>query len=402
VALLLLWPLLAPGVLALCIVAPLAWYCAIERRLPLYEPAAPTFVLVVAAAYMFLNIFWSPAPVLGLQLAIMFLGLVGVQYVTLAALERLDAEVLGAMAMGSLLGLLVAGAVHCAEIFEQQALRRLLLTHVPALRPNPAHMQLQGDRVTALAPYLMNRGTTLLVLMFWPAVLMAGTTGFLRSRAVRVAVVMLLAAAVFTSESGTAGVALVCSTLVFALTHFGANVTRRLVLAGWVAACLLVVPVALLLFQMQAYRANWLPYSVQHRVVIWGHTATLVPKAPFLGAGLAAARLEYDRSDSVPRAPGSPFALTTSVHSHNVYLQVWYEAGALGALIFLGVGLSLLRSISRATPDIQPHLYATFVACALVAASGFSLFAPWFTASLAIVGIFAAFGTLLHAALARA
>lgn len=402
VALLLLWPALAPAVLPLCIVAPVAWYCAVERRLPLHAPAAPTLVLVAAAVYLFLNATWSPAPVLSFQLATMFLGLVAVQYMTLAALGRLDAEALRAMALGSLVGLLVAAVIVGVEVFSQQWPRRQLLSYVPALRPNPAHMVLHGDRVTTLSSHLMNRGAGLLVLMLWPAALLAGTIGFLRSRPAQIAVAGLVAATVFASESGTAGVALVCSALVFALMRLYPLVAKRLVLAGWVAACLLAVPIALLLFQMQVYRASWLPGSVQHRVVIWGHTAKLVAKAPFLGAGIAAARAENDRSDSAPSAPGSPFKMTTSVHSHNAYLQVWYETGALGALILLGLGLALLRSMSRAAPEVQPHLYAAFVACALVAASGFSLFAPWFAASLAIVGVYSAFGAMLHASRGRA
>ena len=79
--------------------------------------------------------------------------------------------------------MLAAGAILCLDVFSEQWLRLLLLTHVPALRPSSAHLELQGDRVTMLAPYLLNRSVTVLVLLFWPAVLMLGAVRLMRSLA---------------------------------------------------------------------------------------------------------------------------------------------------------------------------------------------------------------------------
>ena len=35
---------------------------------------------------------------------------------------------------------------------------------------------------------------------------------------------------------------------------------------------------------------------------------------------------------TAPFAPGSNFRLTAGWHSHNDYLQIWYETGAVGAI----------------------------------------------------------------------
>src|SRR5262249_21619538 len=94
-------------------------------------------------------------------------------------------------------------------------------------------------------------------------------------------------------------------------------------------------------------------------------------------------------------APGSKYRLTTGWHSHNAYLQAWYETGAVGALWLLALGLLVLRSLASADAAAQPYLYAIFISCAAIAASSFSLWAPWFMASFAFAAIQAALGSTL-------
>jgi O-antigen ligase len=94
-------------------------------------------------------------------------------------------------------------------------------------------------------------------------------------------------------------------------------------------------------------------------------------------------------------APGTDFRLTTSLHSHNAYLQAWYETGAVGAAILMAVGLLVLRSVGEAPSHAQPYLYATFVSCALMGGASFSLWQTWFMASLGLVAVFATLGWAL-------
>ena len=111
-----------------------------------------------------------------------------------------------------------------------------------------------------------------------------------------------------------------------------------------------------------------------------------------------AARAHNDpRGYDAPLAPGSDFRLTTNQHSHNAYLQVWYEAGAVGAVFLLVLGLLVQRSLATATARAQPYLYATFVVCALMGGSSFSLWQTWFMASLGLVAVFATLGRALAA-----
>jgi O-antigen ligase len=159
---------------------------------------------------------------------------------------------------------------------------------------------------------------------------------------------------------------------------------------------MLVVPVATLAYHSHLYLSPWLAHSAQHRIVIWGYTSTLIAKAPILGSGINTARALNDPDGyDTPLAPGSDFRLTTNLHSHNGYLQTWYETGAVGALILLGFGLLVLNSLARAPTEVQPYLYATFATCALLGGTSFSLWQPWFMASFGFAAGFAMLGWAL-------
>src|SRR5262249_26346193 len=148
------------------------------------------------------------------------------------------------------------------------------------------------------------------------------------------------------------------------------------------------------LYSAEAYHARWLPDSARHRVVIWGVTSGLIHNAPVFGAGISTGRAMQEAADAAgtPVIPGTRYQLAPGVPSHNAYLQVWYETGAVGALILLGLGLVVLRSLARFPAPVQPYLVAAFAACALSVATAFAIWAPWFMASLAMAAIFAGLG----------
>ena len=396
----LMFPMTAPVLLPLCAIAPLAWYWSAERRLRWHRPSAVAASLALAGLYLFVNATWSLSPPSAFAAVALIFVTVAVLHIVLNALPDLDAPPLRSMAAGTLAGLAVAGALLCVEIFSEQALRRVLIRLVPQLQPTPLHVEMAGGEVARLMPYLPNVSVSVLTLLFWPAALIACRLGLPRRHRWGVLAASAVAAAtVLASEHATSKVAFAGAALVYALYLARPRLARRLVLAGWVTATLLVVPIVSSLYAAGAHRAAWLPESAQHRVVIWGYTSGEVAKAPLLGAGIGTARaLHEGRSPDTPRAPGTKFQLGTGLHSHNAYLQVWFEAGAAGALILLGVGLLVLRALRRFAPMVQPHLAATFVAGALLAASSYSVWAPWLMGSLAMACIFAGLGAALPAA----
>jgi hypothetical protein len=87
--------------------------------------------------------------------------------------------------------------------------------------------------------------------------------------------------------------------------------------------------------------------------------------------------------------PGTQSPRETNIHAHNAYVQVWYEAGAVGVILLLSIGLLTIGAMSRTPPWVQPFLFATFASQALVAAFGFSVWAPWLLSSFVLAAIFA-------------
>jgi hypothetical protein len=371
-------------------------------RLPLYPPGPATMVLGLAAAYLAINASWSLSPDTAAKAVVLALLMVATLHVVMSTLPDLEPPPVNAMALGALVSLAAAGALLCFEVFSDQLLRRALIRLVPALQPNPNHVVTDGGQALRLASYLPNASIGVLTLMLWPATLMAARLGLLRAWKVPVAIAgVAVGATVLASEHGTSQVAFVGAGLTFLLFRLRPQLGRVLLMAAWVAAIVLVVPTVSLLYSAEAYRASWLPPSARHRVVIWHATAEQIPRAPFLGAGIGSARVVREAADRKGiTAPGTRFQLSPSWHSHNAYLQVWYEAGAVGALMLLGLGLVVLRSLMRLSEDVQPYLGATFAAGALLIATAYSIWAPWFMASLAMAAIFAALGAALRCSIA--
>jgi O-antigen ligase len=396
----LLWamfPMTAAVLLPLCSVAPLAWLWVQRRGAGRYAVSPVTAALGLAAAYLATNASWSLSPESAVRAVVLVLLMVATLHVVLNALPHLKPPPLHAMAAGALAGLAAAGALLCVEVYGEQMVRRFLIRLLPVLQPSPNHVAIDGAQALRLAPYLTNASISVLTLMLWPAVLIAVRLGLVwRWKVAAAAAAAVVVATMLASEHGTSQMAFVGAGLTFALFRVRPQLGRPLLVGGWLAATLLVVPLVSLLYQAEAYRVPWLPESARHRVVIWHATAGQVPGAPVLGAGIGSARtLRETANREGLTAPGTSFRLSPGLHSHNAYLQVWYEAGAVGALILLGLGLVVLRSLRRLAEGTQPFLAATFVAGALLIASAYSIWAPWFMASLAMASIFAALGAAL-------
>ncbi len=80
-------------------------------------------------------------------------------------------------------------------------------------------------------------------------------------------------------------------------------------------------------------------------------------------------------------------------HSHNHYLQIWYELGAVGAALFLLAGLVLLQKMRSMAQGIRPYAYASFVAACSIAAFGWGLWQTWLLAGYSLSAIFLIFAS---------
>jgi hypothetical protein len=390
-------PLTAPAVLALTILVPLLAFWSSGQRLRQHMPAAALTALALAGIYLLINVSWSLTPGSALKSVGLLFGIAVVLHVMLTTLPRIDSRIARALGLGFLIGMAIGGAFVCFEVLSGQWSRKVAMLAFPSLSPNPSHMDLDpGGEVAVLHPHLVNRSTTALALAFWPAVLTLTAIGLTRRTRLALAAGLWLGPiAIAASNHATGKATFIGGAIVFALARLSLSAARRLVVSFWIVATLLIVPLAALAYTGGLYNADWLHSSAQHRIVIWGYTSHQVAKAPVLGSGISSARaLHHPHDPNTPRAPGTDFRMT-SLHSHNAYLQVWYEAGAVGALFLLALGLLIARALSRTPAEISPYLYATFAACCVLGISSFSIWQGWFMSTLAIVPVLTAIGMTL-------
>ena len=201
------------------------------------------------------------------------------------------------------------------------------------------------------------------------------------------------------SHHATSKLAFAGAAAVYGIGRLSLVLTKRLLIAGWLVATLLVAPLATLAYSNDLHLSRWLGHSARHRIVIWGYSSAEIAKAPLLGAGISSMRAMHNsqaETDTWVARTGSPFT-APFFHSHNAYLQAWHEAGAVGAGLLLILGLLILRAIAAQPPQLRHSLYASFASAALLAASSFSLWAPWFLSALALTALFACLATALPA-----
>jgi O-antigen ligase len=388
----LLAPAIAPVVLPFCLILPLTWYWQAHGNLHIFDFAPTSIVLAIAAGYASINAIWSPARAEAYQFAAMLLLITVCAPVAVATLRRLGIRgAIHAMAVGFCGAFVAVGAIWCFEILSQAAIHVRIMAVIPFLWPNSS--QYIGAE---LPDHFLNHKMVGLAVLFWPAVLAATHLRPGRaSRGLLLCGLLPASIAIAASEHQTSQIALLMSAIVYAAFKVVPWAAYTILRAAWVLACLAVVPLCLAAYSAELHKAHWLQSSARHRIVIWKATADRVLDAPLLGSGIHSSRVISKREPAPPLSPGTPYRLTVSWHSHNAFLQVWFEAGAVGAAILLVFGLLVLRSIHRRSQPVQAALFATFSSCTMIAATGYSAFAPWLSASFALGAIFGALATAM-------
>ncbi|KAB2915771.1 MAG: O-antigen ligase family protein [Hyphomicrobiaceae bacterium] len=390
-------PMTAVALLPLSVAAPVTWAWARQGRLRLQRPSAAILGLMLAALYLLLNATWSLSPAAAYSSVAMLFTSIAAAHITSSALQDSENALLRTVGLAACAGFIVGSAAVCFEVLNGQWTRAMLAPYVHGLAADLNRTETVNGAVILFPSYLLNRSITALALLFWPAVLLIKlVSASRRQKGLLLAGLLPVLVAIFRSSHATSKMAFIAGAAVYALFWISPLLGRRAVIAGWIAAIFLVVPAASFAYSKGLHLAEWLPASARHRVVIWGHASAQIGEAPILGIGIASGRALHDPHDPQPKyEPGTTFR-TSALHTHNGYLQTWYETGAVGALLLLGVGILLWRSLAAADERAQPYLYAAFTSCAVMAGSSFSLWAPWFIAAIGFTAVVAVLGWTLH------
>ena len=372
-------------------------------------------VFLCLSLYLHLNALWAPNTSTALLKAS---ALTLIFVITLLMSQTFRRQSDGAIASTGkiiILGAAIGTGLACLEFATGHHIREAILTAWPSIRPGDNSIkiiaQINGEMIElaesefrrhydnvkiVIEPAARNRGASLIMLLLWPLLLLAVNQANKFTRRAGVLLIGIASAlSVVLSVSQTAQTALILSALGFLAAFHLPRVTHHAIVGAWCVATVLAVPLAAAPFELELHRADWLFRNAQDRVRIWHYTARQIPKAPMLGTGIRSTRLiSREMQKSVVREPGdatSPMRLGR--HSHNHYLQIWYELGAVGAALFLLAGLVLLQKIRSLAQNIRPYAYASFVAACSIAAFGWGLWQTWLLAGYSLSAIFLMFAS---------
>jgi O-Antigen ligase len=349
-----------------------------------------------AAVYLFINAAWSEDPSRAVGKAVWFTLVAAMSYAACRALANWDKPQIDRAVPAFLAGLIVGVVLVLFEAATGRLLTVSLYNLLPFTRPESVKaLVIKDGEVFRIAAFELNRNVNVMLLMLWPALLCLVARGEPRWRWLSIAGLFLaVTASVFLSTHETSKLGIVLSAIVFAVALAWPVFTRYAVLAGWCLAFILVVPLATLAYKAELQQADWLPYSAQTRVTLWAYTAEQVPDAPLLGIGATSTRkIDLERDDRQrpdrPRETGEDYGWRAGPHAHNVFLQTWYELGAVGALLFMVAGAAVILSFGGLPRATQPYVLAHFTAFVTILAFGWGLWQSWLMAVAGLAALYA-------------
>ena len=95
-----------------------------------------------------------------------------------------------------------------------------------------------------------------------------------------------------------------------------------------------------------------------------------------------------ERSGTAKPMGKQGFERSTNAHAHNIFLQAWYETGAVGGLLLLTLMCVVWQNAAKLGAALQPHVNACFAAALSLAWATFSLWSIAHIAMFAIGAIF--------------
>lgn len=344
-------------------------------------------------AYAALSAFWSQSPMVAVEKA--GVGAL-LAFVTLACAftappkARLDLPLLN----GLWVGLTVGALFLSVELATGQAIK-IAVVNALGFREgqiNPAKfMTWENGRLYKIGMAALTRSMAPLVLLLPAAIaaIMLCANPALK----RYFVALLVASAVFAigaSDSQTAKLALIVGAGVALAATWSLDWTRRLLMTGWGMVCLLILPIT---FGLQAIEINRYTTAKELlagaspaiRIEILAAYSSRVMERPIFGHGTNMSYVIGPQSDAeTESATGHAATGGMRQHPHNVYMQVWFELGAVGAVLLTLVGVSILSAIAKLPSCAQPMAYVTFAVVATVLAPSYGMWQYWFMTAIAL------------------
>ncbi|HXF55567.1 MAG TPA: O-antigen ligase family protein [Hyphomicrobiaceae bacterium] len=380
-------PRSSPALLLALALLAAAWVAGADLRRQAEGTGFTLFAALAFGLYLLLSVAWSADRSEAIGKVTLYFVFTGAVWIICSGARLMGERLLERLLTTLLIALAVGLFYLCFEELAGHWIKRELFRLVPAIRLPERHLIIANGEVEGVRAYASNRNMAALALMLWPMLL--GAQSVLPPPWGRIAAWTMLATSALTiglSEHDTSLVALPAGALVFLLARGWPRLSIGLLAAGWMTATLMVVPIVSAAYRdASLHFATWLPHTARQRVILWGYTAEQVAKRPWLGVGIAATKsLDLRRKDVEETPPGYVYPLRTGPHAHNIYLQTWYELGAIGALLLTWLGLAVLKAIAGLSRVLMPYALACFTTASIVGAFSWGMWQAWFMAAFGI------------------
>lgn len=226
------------------------------------------------------------------------------------------------------------------------------------------------------------RGGVVLQGLVW-----ATAAGFLAQGRRSLAILSLLVAGLLSAQFAMLATALAfaAGVLAFAFAFAAPRLAilwTALALAIWMLAAPLLTPFLL----AQPGLETMLPASWAHRAAIWNHVGILIAERPWFGHGLDAGQAHIAAFDTRVVIDGLPMD-ALPVHPHSASLQIWFELGALGALLaaaLIAYGGWRLADALRHDRHAAAAAAATLCGFGVIANVSYSVWQEWWLAAMLV------------------
>jgi len=349
-------------------------------------------VCLLLGAYVLVNATWSADPETGMRKAALFASLVFMSFAAVKAVPAWDRDILCRAGLLFAVGIFVGALFVFVELLTYGMMTSIMMNWAPFLRPkSPDHLQITQGQVTGIDLDQLDHNLGFVMYGLWPGLLaLSSLAGFIRLTAM-LSFFVTIAIVVIASVHLSSKVALLgSSVVVMAMWRWPQRVIRILAVF-WCASFVFVIPASYIAYQGGLHFATWLPGTARERVIIWEYTARRVLSHPLLGVGVESTPVlsaQQRAAGTLEQPEGFVYPRTLGSHAHDIYLQTWFELGALGVLLLAMAGAAVAMLIPSLALSAQPFAAGTFAVFALVAAFAWGMWPAWLMSSVALLPIY--------------
>ena len=369
---------------AIALMAVIELFRTGKTKIALKSPSDFWLLLLSFAIWCVFASLWSAAPIQALGKVLFLCTTILAAWIISCWISTISSSMSEHLKLGLLIGVGIGAIFLVIETVSGQILSRTFLNVFEFARPDSAkHIKIVDNEVKSLPLDLLNRNIATLNILLWSTVFLS--THWLPEKwdlIISAVLITLVGLATFQSVHETSIIAFLVGGVLFILYTFVPRAGHRAVMTAWVAAIILILPLATMAHNANLHKAEWMPHSAQARIVLWSNTAHKFIANPFFGVGVYTTQIVENERSRRANKPRQHYYrnIATARHAHNIFLQTLYELGLVGGGLLLATGLALISRINSIEDNVKPQIAATFIVATIIAGLTWGLWQVWFIA----------------------